>query len=96
MLPIILISLIIVFLFLTLFLTYKYDKAKFKSIIGVAVTQAEDIFKSGEGAEKLTFVMNYIKPFLPWYLKMFINEKMLAKMIETVLSLYQPIFKVRG
>lgn len=85
-----------VIVLLLLHLVFKFDKPKFIELTGTAVESAEMYFRSGEGDKKMAYVLDIIRPFLPWYLNIFITEKTLAKFVECVLAILQPYFKNKG
>lgn len=89
----VILGIVVVIVLLLLHLVFKFDKPKFIELTGTAVESAEYYFRSGEGDKKMTYVLNIIRPFLPWYLNIFITERTLAKFVECVLAILQPYFK---
>lgn len=69
-----------------IFAVYKKDYAIVKKQIFSLVTEAEQAYGSGTGILKLSTVINVLYPKLPQLFKMFVTEKKLTEIIETVLS----------
>ena len=76
-----------------LIVLWKYKKEYLYNIAYYAVIQAEELYKSKEGQEKLAFAIRSIKTKLPWWLSWLISEKLIRATIEQVLSNLQSTFK---
>ena len=76
-----------------IFLLYKYKKEYLKVLAYYSVVQAEELYKSKEGQEKLAFAIRSIKNKLPWWLSWVISEKIIRSTIESVLKNLQSTFK---
>lgn len=76
-----------------IFLLYKYKREYLNVLAYYAVIQAEELYKSKEGQEKLAFAIRSIKNKLPWWLSWIISEKLIRATIEQVLSNLQSTFK---
>lgn len=76
-----------------LFLLYKYKKEYLNVLAYYAVVQAEQLYKSKQGQEKLSFAIQSIRSSLPWWLSWLISEKLIRSTIEQVLSNLQSTFK---
>lgn len=76
-----------------LVLMYKYKKEYLKVLAYYAVVQAEELYKSKQGQEKLAFAIKSIKNKLPWYLAWMVSETLIRNTIESVLNTLQTTFK---
>lgn len=72
---------------------WKYKKEYLYNIAYYAVIQAEELYKSKQGQEKLLYAVNYIRLKLPWWLSWLISVSAIKFAIESVLSNLQCIFK---
>lgn len=83
----ILILVIAVLIILTIVMIYQYAKLKGLNGIRADVYQlilaAEHMYyKSGEGKQKLKYVVSRARSMLPGWIRIFVTEKMLEKIIE--------------
>lgn len=76
-----------------IFLIYKYKREYLNVLAYYAVVQAEQLYKSKQGQEKLSFAIQSIKNSLPWWFSWLISEKLIRATIEQVLSNLQSTFK---
>lgn len=86
--------LIVVFLSLVIFVVLlKYKKEALKTIAYYAVIQAEELYKSKEGEEKLLYSLIYVRQKLPFFLRFLISERAIRGATEYTLETLQGIFK---
>lgn len=90
---IILVICIVIFIVLGLLLLYKYKKEYLKDLCYYAVIQAEEIYKSKEGQQKLEYAILTVKGKLPCWVRWMISTKLIKNVIEKVLFNLQIIFK---
>lgn len=76
-----------------LIVLWKYKKEYLYNIAYYAVIQAEELYRSKQGQEKLAFAIRSIKTKLPWWLSWLVSEKLIRSTIEQVLSNLQSTFK---
>lgn len=76
-----------------LFLIYKYKKEYLGVVAYYAVIQAEQMYKSKQGQQKLEYAVNYVKQKLPWWIRWLISINAIKKAIEYALSTLQGVFK---
>lgn len=62
-------------------------------IIKLAVIRAEEIFKSGEGKEKMLYAMQQVRLGLPTWVRWLLSDTVLKSLIELALGEFQPAFK---
>lgn len=66
---------------LILFLLIKFS-SKFRKVAYKLFVKAEKEYKSGEGQEKMEYVISNIHSWLPEYISMFIPESVLKKILQ--------------
>lgn len=84
---------IVIIVIALIILLFKYKKEYLGVVTYYAVVQAEELYKSKQGQEKLSFAIQSIKSSLPWWLSWLISEKLIRATIEQVLSNLQSAFK---
>lgn len=72
---------------------YRYKKETLWVIACYVVTRAEERFASGQGKQKLEYAIVEFKKKIPYYLSLFISEKVITSLIEEVLKSLQETFK---
>lgn len=83
---------LIVFVIFLIFALVKGKKKTFYFIVQSAIIEAERWIGTGEGEEKLKIATEIIRSMLPFYLRIFIGEKLIHKTIEATLDGLQDIF----
>ena len=78
---------------LVLILIFKYRREYLKTLAYYTVIQAEELYKSKQGQEKLSFAITTIKSSLPWWLSWLISDKLIKNSIENVLHTLQDMFR---
>lgn len=84
---------IVIIVIALIILLFKYKKEYLGVAAYYAVVQAEELYKSKQGQEKLSFAIQSIRSSLPWWLSWLISEKLIRATIEQVLSNLQSTFK---
>lgn len=76
-----------------IFLLHKYKKEYLGVVAYYVVIQAEQMYKSKEGQQKLEFAVQYVKDKLPWWIRWLVSINAIKKAIEYALSTLQGVFK---
>ena len=80
------ITLIVAAVAAVVFAIFKGNKSVIMRILYTLVTDAERVFGSGTGEQKLAAVVDWIYPRLPAIIKVFVTDKMLVRWIEKALA----------
>lgn len=83
----------IVLVLVCLFLIAKYKKEYIQVVAYYVVIQAEQLYKSKEGQQKLEYAVRNVKAKLPWWISWLVSINTIKKIIENILSNLQGIFK---
>ena len=80
-----LLELIIIFIIIILFLIYLFYLIKKEGLRNVAlraILEAEKLYNSTTGKERLSFAVNYVYDYLPSYIKLVFSKKILEEYLQ--------------